>query len=312
MKKNQKTNKSETPNPYRASANMMDVSPSVKRGKISPEANISRQTYHGRKPVNVYPQGFVFGQGEADPKALSLSGLKIARALQALGPVKGCVLELGCGGGQYLRALQRYRPDLELFAVDLDAQAVAAVNTIPQVTCMPADVSALPFEDHQFQAVMGFDILEHVDDPGKVLREAVRVLQPGGLLHLYVPCEGNPGTVYVKKGHACKAEFGGHQQQYTTDGLAALIEKNGFDRVEIRYADYWLTQQFDYAFFSRLAKSAHPESLWAAQALRQGGGLQGWVLRQIRRALSVLAWLEGTLRTGPQGAMGVHVTARKR
>ncbi|MCD4812153.1 hypothetical protein K8S19_00450 [bacterium] len=46
---------------YRASANTMDslpgecrVSPSMKRVKISPKANISRQKYHGRKPVDFY------------------------------------------------------------------------------------------------------------------------------------------------------------------------------------------------------------------------------------------------------------------
>jgi hypothetical protein len=51
-------------------------------------------------PPSPYPRGFVYGQGEASPFALSLTGLKLARALRALAPVQGRVLELGCGGGQ--------------------------------------------------------------------------------------------------------------------------------------------------------------------------------------------------------------------
>jgi len=263
-------------------------------------------------PPNPYPQGFVYGQGVANPRALSLSGLKIARALQALQHVRGAVLELGCGAGQYLRALRQYRPDLQLYAVDLDAQAIEQVKSIPRVVCAVAHVSALPYPENKFSAVLGFDILEHVQNPGQVLRESARVLVPGGVLHLYVPCEGNPGTVYMKKGHTVKARYGGHQQQYTTQQLVHMVQTAGFEILRLRHADYYLTQQFDYMFFSLLAKSSNPELLWAAQALRSGGGWRSWGLRLVRRMLSAISWLEGTVRRSAHRAMGVHLTASKR
>lgn len=156
--------------------------------------------------------------GEADPRAWSLSGLKIARALAALAPVRGRVLELGCGGGQYLRALRRHRPDLSPCGVDLDDGAVAEAGRIPGVESVRADVQKLPFQDGVFAAVIGFDILEHVPDPACVLAEACRVLAPGGVLHMYVPCEGNPGTVYVRRGHALKARWGGMCSSFPPTG----------------------------------------------------------------------------------------------
>lgn len=263
-------------------------------------------------PRTPYPKGFVFGQGEARPGALSLTGLKLSRALASLAGVRGRVLELGCGGGQYLRGLRRQRPDLDLFAIDLDPAAVKAVCQEPGITCRRADAARLPFAAGYFSAVVGFDILEHVPDPDRVLRECHRVLSPGGALHLYVPCEGNSGTVYARRGHRVKAKWGGHCQQFTTSDLLRRIRGAGFEMRQVRHADYWLTQQLDHMFFQRLDRSPDPAKLWAAQSLRPGGGPQGWLLRQARRLLSAASWLEGSLRQSARGAMGAHVTAVKK
>jgi len=182
---------------------------------------------------------------------------------------------------------------------------------VPGAVACRADVAALPYTDRTFAGVLGFDILEHVDDPARVLSEAARVLAPGGLLHLYVPCEGNPGTVYQRRGHETKARWGGHRQRFTTEGLLELIAAAGLRVSGVRHADYWLTQQLDFLFFSRLDKSPDPQRLWAAQALAPGGGIKGWALRCARRILSAVSWLENTLRRSRHGAMGVHVTAVK-
>lgn len=257
----------------------------------------------------VYPRGFVFGNGEADPRSLSLMGLKIARALRVLRTVHGRVLELGCGGGQYLRALRRHRPDLELFAVDLDLAAVTAALKVPEVSVCRADVADLPYPPETFSAVLGFDILEHVVHPERMLAEAVRVLRPGGVLHLYVPCEGNPGTVYRVRGHGAKERWGGHVQQFTGEQVLDLVTRAGLRLVRVRYADYWLTQRLDFLFFTCLAKSPNPGRLWAAQALAPGGGWTGLTLRLARRLLSAVSWCECVLRRSQQGAMGMHLTA---
>lgn len=45
----------------------------------------------------------------------------------------------------------------------------------------------LPFEDASFQIVYSANMLEHTDNPLKVLEEAVRVLCPGGILHFEMP-----------------------------------------------------------------------------------------------------------------------------
>lgn len=50
-----------------------------------------------------------------------------------------------------------------------------------------ADVSQLPFENSSYDIVLSTQVLEHVQDPAKVVSEMARVLKPGGRLFLTTP-----------------------------------------------------------------------------------------------------------------------------
>jgi 2-polyprenyl-6-hydroxyphenyl methylase/3-demethylubiquinone-9 3-methyltransferase len=53
------------------------------------------------------------------------------------------------------------------------------------VRYVEGDALALPFEGGSFDAVCAMDLLEHVEDPERVIAEASRVLAPGGLFFFH-------------------------------------------------------------------------------------------------------------------------------
>src|SRR5690606_4876475 len=107
----------------------------------------------------------------------------IARARAALVPPArrdGAVLvDLGCGGGVLAPHLagKGYRH----LGVDLVSSALAQAAG-HGVTVVRGDVTALPLPDRCADVVSAGELFEHVPDLGAAVREACRVLRPGGLL----------------------------------------------------------------------------------------------------------------------------------
>ncbi|EIW81690.1 UbiE family methyltransferase [Coniophora puteana RWD-64-598 SS2] len=104
------------------------------------------------------------------------------------------ILDVGCGPGTITMGLAKYVPQGSVVGVDyaedvvLRAQenlaAEAAKGTdgvnLKNVEFRTADVFALPFEDGAFDVVHVHQVLMHVGDPVRALRELRRVVRPGG------------------------------------------------------------------------------------------------------------------------------------
>jgi SAM-dependent methyltransferase len=88
--------------------------------------------------------------------------------------LSGPVLDVGCGEGRLASAL---RPGVSWTGVDTSATQLAA-NPYRPVVC--ADMRALPFGDDTFAEVVYLWCLYHLDEPLEAVREAARVLRPGG------------------------------------------------------------------------------------------------------------------------------------
>jgi ubiquinone/menaquinone biosynthesis C-methylase UbiE len=97
------------------------------------------------------------------------------------------LLEIGCGVGAVLGVLGSAFPGLLLTGVDIEPrQLEVAGRHLEQLglraDLREADALALPFSDASFDHVWMMWFLEHVDDPVAALKEARRVLVPGGRL----------------------------------------------------------------------------------------------------------------------------------
>ena len=100
----------------------------------------------------------------------------LPRLVDLLPPPGRRALDLGCGEGRVGRALlpRGYR----VVGVDASSAMVRFAAESQEVVC--ADAVALPFEDAAFDLVVAFMSLMDMDDPDAAIREAARVLEPGG------------------------------------------------------------------------------------------------------------------------------------
>jgi ubiquinone/menaquinone biosynthesis C-methylase UbiE len=105
-------------------------------------------------------------------------------ALQGSQP-DGDVLEIGAGSGAMAVELLALHPTITMTATDFDPAMVDAARRrlapfADRARARQADATALPFEDASFDAVLSWVMLHHVVDWHQALREAVRVVRPGG------------------------------------------------------------------------------------------------------------------------------------
>jgi SAM-dependent methyltransferase len=237
-----------------------------------------------------------------------MNGLKLRYLLADLHSVRGKVVDVGCGAGSVAKAVKRERPDLEVFACDLSRSTLATASASPEgVDFRLATAERLPFDDNEFDFVWIFDVLEHIGDPDRVLREVARVLRPGGRFHIVLPLEGQPWTLYRLVGcgtrWTAKVRHAGHIRMFSADSFRADASACGLPSFRTRWSYHFLLQVLDLAYFSWLDwRGPVLGSVEDMSVTRRG--LAGASMRIAVRVIASVAWAEARVFRWLPGGCG--------
>lgn len=231
---------------------------------------------------------YIWGDGQASLKLSSPTYFRLRQSLQA---IKGLgsgskILEVGSGLGQFIREVKAVQSELDCYGCDISAHVIdLAKKNNDGVIYDLSEEKKLPYADNFFDAVLIFDVLEHVLDPESILAETKRVLKPGGRFYMFVPCEGDSLSFWnsLRKfniGSELTRKYAGHINRFSRKELLRLVGCFDFVTKQIRYSEHILGQLLGiFSFFSmdKFAKKNNLEQVNNEQYFyklnQKGGGL---------------------------------------
>ncbi len=158
---------------------------------------------------------------------------------------EGIILEAGCGLGTVIIRLREM--GLRVIGLDYAERALRTARAYdPTLSLQAGDVHALPYRSASLHGYLSFGVLEHfAHGMGPALREANRVLVPGGTLVLTIPY---PNVVHrlvhwkrrlLGQGTLASEDF--YESTYTHHQLIAEVERAGFEVVLVRPTSHSFT-----------------------------------------------------------------------
>ncbi len=134
------------------------------------------------------------------------------------------VLDIGCGQGDLIADLHKAHPNAELCGVDYSQWGIEiAGQKVPSARFFSRDLLQ---DGHPPEGLAGWathavcsEVLEHVDDPETLMRNAAAYLAPGCRLVVTVP--GGPMSAFDR--HI------GHRRHFSPDDLGNVLQNAGFE-----------------------------------------------------------------------------------
>lgn len=139
------------------------------------------------------------------------------------------VLDIGCGAGNMIHHLSRYG---QVKGVELDARPVAVAQQRGYDVDQGDAARGLTYADATFDLVTVLDVIEHNQDDISILREAHRVLKPGG--HIVVTV---PAFMWL---WSHNDEINAHVRRYTGTDLRVRLERAGFRPRRVTYNNFFV------------------------------------------------------------------------
>ncbi len=187
-----------------------------------------------------------------------------------VGTLKGkSMLDLGCGPGVLLEDLKK--EGANVCGIDISSSAVDFCRS-RGLDVKKADVSKLPFKKKKFDGVLAIDLLEHIENENRLLKEAKRILKKDSVFLMMVPAFSILTSSRDKRL--------GHFRRYNKKNLEKQLTKSGF---QVLKSSYFVFFFFPFWLFRVLVERIFPQKREIQTDLMLMPGLLNTVLLFILR-----------------------------
>jgi SAM-dependent methyltransferase len=132
-------------------------------------------------------------------------------------------LEPGCGRGEFLSEFKKL--GLDCYGIDLSEHAGSMCPEIEIKKKIDLENDKWPYQDNYFDIIYNKSLMEHLRNPDKFLREARRVLKPGGKILCLIPdWEANYKTYFD--------DFT-HRTPFTSISLNDIYQISDFNNIKV-------------------------------------------------------------------------------
>lgn len=120
-------------------------------------------------------------------------------------------------------------PNSEVHAIDFSSALIKNLRKrYPDINYIIGDIRNLPYRDGFFDYVIAGEILEHMEDPEEIIKEAVRVLSPGGILAVSTPYKD-----------LCGGKSPTHVWEFEEEDIRKMLKKYGQAKTQVVKVDYY-------------------------------------------------------------------------
>jgi SAM-dependent methyltransferase len=156
---------------------------------------------------------------------------------------KGKFLELGAGSGEMLIQFKHLGFDVE--GLDLDPKAVKRAKQ-KKLQMFQGDIFSKRFKANHYDVIFSSHFIEHVLDPVKVMKEALRILKKGGVFIAITP-NTSSFLHQLLKSKWLNLDPPRHLHIFDTDQLKKLMHHAGYKNIEVKSGNYSAATVFYYS-----------------------------------------------------------------
>ncbi len=211
------------------------------------------------------------------------------------------ILDLGCGDGLIAEVLFSHAPPIEVGFDPWWEQLRKAAHSGQYRRVQQAWGNAMPYPDATFATVLSNSVLEHIPEQNAVIREAGRVLRPGGRFIATVPSDVFRQLLAGYRERMAVGDLEGaeayarhidrtleHHHYPSPEEWAEKLERAGMRLVKARYyippsvAALWDESNVIYG----ITEDSRPFYRWLASPRLRGLGFQGWLRERVVKRLA--------------------------